>query len=111
MTNAGTVQKAVPAFSLFKYLRAEIILGGFLPAKGHGGLGFCPKILSAAQPTAVVVAHGMTVGSGVVDHQNVTFLELRQRSFLSKFVGVFADCTTTSQGVRFFAPSFPETEM
>ena len=98
---------AVPAFSLFKNLRAEVILGGLLPAKGHGGFVLRPEIFPAAQPTAVVVAHGVTVGTGVVDYQNVAGFKLRQKSLLGEFIGVFADGTDHIPGCAVICALFP----
>lgn len=79
-------------FSL-EFQRCEEVVDGFGAADEGDAVVFVQEELSAAELAVVVEAHGVAVGTGVVDDEEVAFFDRWQFALDGKFVAVFAEAT------------------
>ena len=68
----------------------EIVHGGLGPADELEGAVLLQQHLGGAELTVVVVAHGVAVGAGIVDDQNIPHVDLGQAALNGELVVVLA---------------------
>ena len=77
-------------FELGKVEGSEIIAGLLCPADQLEGAVLLQKHLGRAELTVIVISHGEAMGSGIMDHQNITHIDLRQAALDGEFVVILA---------------------
>ena len=75
----------------FEIQGGEVIVHRFFPSYQIDG-SVCPEQeFFGAQPAVVIESHGVTMGPGVVNHQDVAIVDNGKGSLDGKFVVVFAE--------------------